>query len=150
MKKKIVSWSSLRKVSAIGALCFMAACTSQYETRGNLPDDERLVEVVPGEVYARDVAEILGTPSTFSSFGGESWYYISERVERYAFYEPKLLERKVIRVDFDAKGLVSDVEIQDQLAGRKIQFVERETPTAGHSLTFFEQIFGNLGRFNKQ
>jgi len=146
MKKKIRSVAA----SLLGSMIFLSACTAQYATRGNLPDEERLAEVIPGEVNARDVAEILGTPSTFSSFGGESWYYISERVERFAFYEPKLLERKVIRVDFQSDGMVGAITEQDDSTGRSIQFVERTTPTAGHSLTFFEQIFGNLGRFNKE
>lgn len=128
----------------------LSACTSRFATRGNLPDPDRMAEVVPGEVHARDVAEILGTPSTFSTFGGESWYYISERVEYYAFLEPKILDRKVVQVKFDKSGMVDWVGQQDNQQVRDIAFVERVTPTAGNEMTFFEQIFGNLGRFNKE
>lgn len=128
----------------------LSACTSQYATRGNLPSEDRLAEVVPGEVHARDVAEILGTPSTFSTFGGESWYYISERVEYYAFLEPKILDRTVIQVKFSKDGMVEKVRERDNARIRKMKFVERTTPTAGNEITFFEQIFGNLGRFNKE
>ncbi|WP_135077796.1 outer membrane protein assembly factor BamE [Terasakiella sp. SH-1] len=134
----------------MGAALFVSACTSQYATRGNLPNEERMAEVIPGEVHARDVAEILGTPSTFSTFGGESWYYISERVEYYAFLEPKILDRKVIQIKFAKDGLVKWVNKADNQQVRRIQFVERTTPTAGNEITFFEQIFGNLGRFNKK
>jgi outer membrane protein assembly factor BamE (lipoprotein component of BamABCDE complex) len=133
----------------LSAFMLLSACTSQFATRGNLPDPNRLAEITPGETHARDVAEILGTPTTFSTFGGESWYYISERVEYYAFLEPKLLDRKVVRVKFDKTGLVEKVDQDENQQGRDIQFVDRVTPTAGNEITFFEQIFGNLGRFNK-
>lgn len=127
----------------------LSACSSRYATRGNLPSEERLSEVIPNETHARDVAEILGTPSTFSTFAGESWYYISERVEYYAFLEPKILDRKVVQVKFTSEGMVEWVQESDNQQSRDIAFVERVTPTAGNEITFFEQIFGNLGRFNK-
>jgi len=149
MFKTFRTSSFFSMAALLGAVLMLSACSSQFATRGNLPDSERLAELIPGEVHARDVAEILGTPSTFSTFGGESWYYISERVEYYAFLEPEILERKVVVVKFDKKGMVEWVDQRDNQEGRNIQFVERVTPTAGNEITFFEQVFGNLGRFNK-
>ena len=150
MLKKTRSRSLFTLGAVLGTALMVSACTSQYATRGNLPDPERMEELIPGEVHARDVAEILGTPSTFSTFGGESWYYISERVEYFAFLEPEILERKVLQLKFDKSGMLEWVGKQDNQEGRKIQFVDRVTPTAGNEITFFEQIFGNLGRFNKE
>jgi len=149
MFKTFRTSSFFSAATLLGTVMMLSACSSQYATRGNLPDPERLAELIPGEVHARDVAEILGTPSTFSTFGGESWYYISERVEYYAFLEPEILERKVVAVTFDKDGLIKSVDKRDNQEGRKIQFIERKTATAGNEITFFEQIFGNLGRFNK-
>ncbi len=150
MFKKLRSRSFSTLVILLCAGVMISACTSRYATRGNLPDPDRLAEVVPGEVHARDVAEILGTPSTFSTFAGESWYYISERVEYYAFLEPEILERKVVQVRFSKDGTVEWVGQKDSQQTRNIAFVDRVTPTAGNEITFFEQIFGNLGRFNKE
>ncbi|NVK18022.1 MAG: outer membrane protein assembly factor BamE [Methylocystaceae bacterium] len=149
MFKSLSSKSFLNLGLVLGASLMVSACTSQYATRGNLPDPDRLAELIPGEVHARDVAEILGTPTAFSTFGGESWYYISERVEYYAFLEPKIIDRKVVQVKFSKNGMVERVEERENQQGRDVAFVERETPTAGNEITFFEQIFGNLGRFNK-
>jgi len=150
MLKKVRSKSLFGLGAVLGGALLLGACTSQYATRGNLPSEDRLAELVPGEVHARDVAEILGTPSTFSTFGGESWYYISERVEYYAFLEPEILDRTVIQVKFSKDGMVETVRERDNARIRKMKFVERTTPTAGNEITFFEQIFGNLGRFNKE
>lgn len=136
--------------AVLAAALVVSACTSQFQTRGNLPDADLLAEVIPGEVHARDVAEILGTPTTFSTFGGESWYYISERVEYFAYMEPEVLERKVLQIKFAKDGMVEWVNNNENPQIRKMQFVQRVTPTAGNEITFFEQIFGNLGRFNSK
>ena len=127
----------------------LSACTPEYVTRGNKPTEERLAEIVPHEVNARDVAEILGTPSTFSAFNGETWYYINEKVEYYSFLEPKIIHREVVAVHFDKEGLVDTVQVEENQNLSKLKFVERQTPTAGNELSFFEQIFGNLGRFEQ-
>lgn len=150
MSIMVRSISKLSLALALGTVLMLGACTSQFATRGNLPTEERLAEIIPGEVHARDVAEILGTPSTFSTFGGESWYYVSERVEYYAFLEPKILDRKVVQITFDKTGMVQNLDVRDNQHNRDIMFVDRTTPTAGNEITFFEQIFGNLGRFNKE
>jgi hypothetical protein len=44
--------------------------------------------------------------------------------------------------------VVSNVEILNAGNGKKIQPIERITATSGKKFDFFEQIFGNLGRFN--
>ena len=44
--------------------------------------------------------------------------------------------------------MVSKVEILNAENGKKIQPIERTTATSGYELGFFQQIFGNLGRFN--
>ena len=82
-------------------------------------------------------------------FDGEKWLYISERTETLAFLEPKLKERKVLIFSFNKKGIVSKIEILDAESGKEIQPVSRTTATSGSDFGFFQQMFGNLGRFNK-
>lgn len=124
------------------------ACTPMVETRGNLPDPELLADIEVGQVNRGDVEDALGSPSSISTYGGESWYYVSERTETLAFLEPKVVERKVVIIRFDKKGVVNEVKTLGLDAAREIETVERVTPTAGQELTFLRQLFGNLGRFD--
>ena len=105
--------------------------------------------IAAGGLSRDQVAEILGSPSSISTFDGEAWYYISKRTESLAFFEPEVSERKVVIVRFGRNGLVSGVETLGLEHGRSIQPVERETPTAGNELTLLDQLIGNFGRFNK-
>ena len=139
------------KYAGIGLLALsLAACAPRIDTRGNLPDEEMLAEVIPGEMEKEEVAELLGAPSTITMFTGEYWYYISEKTESLAFFEPEVTERKVVIVKFDKKGIVETIEKLDVTHGERIVPVARTTPTAGNEFTVFEQLFGNVGKFNKK
>ena len=132
----------------VGLIVAVSACTPRIDVRGNLLDPERLSEITPGEQSRNEVAEILGTPSSVAMFDKETWYYVSQRTETVAFFEPEIKERNVVILQFDKKGIVSDIQKLDAEDGQKVLPVERTTPTSGNSLGFWDQIFGNFGRFN--
>ncbi len=121
----------------------------RIETTGNLPDPERLAEISDGGFSREEVAEILGSPSSVAVLEGEVWYYVSRRTETLAFFEPEVSDQQVVIIRFDKKGMVAQVQKLGLEQARTIIPAERETPTAGNELTLFDQLIGNLGRFNK-
>ncbi len=128
----------------------LGACESRIDTRGNLPDPDLLASIEPGESSRNDVALLLGSPSSVAMFENETWFYISQRTETFAFFEPEVQERQVIIVQFDDTGVLKAVETRGLDHAQAIQPVDRETPTLGNELTMFQQFFGNLGRFNNR
>lgn len=133
---------------SIFALC-ISACDSRVHTRGNFLDPEKIVDIRPGEISREEVMEILGSPSTVTPFNSDTWYYIAQRTETFSFFEPKLIKRQVFVVSFDKEGKVATVDTLGLEQGQKIVPVARKTLTHGNKLTFFEQMIGNLNRFNK-
>lgn len=127
-----------------------AACASRVNTRGNLLDPDRVVEIRPGEQSREEVAEILGSPSSITPFGSDTWYYISKRTETFAFFAPEVTERQIVVVKFAEDGKVADIGTLGLEAGRGIEPVDRKTPTHGNKMTVLEQLIGNLGRFRKR
>jgi outer membrane protein assembly factor BamE (lipoprotein component of BamABCDE complex) len=142
--------TALRRIGVLAAaLSWLAACTGTIDQRGNLPDPERLQEIQPGVHGRQDVADIIGSPSTIGTFSDSKWYYISRRTSKLAFLEPKILDQRVIVIDFDDSGVVNDIVEYTSEDGQEIQIVSRTTPTAGQKLSVVKQLFGNIGRFNK-
>jgi outer membrane protein assembly factor BamE (lipoprotein component of BamABCDE complex) len=133
---------------SIGLIVLLGACAPKIDVRGNLPDPERLSEITPGDQSRSEVEEILGTPSSIAVFDQETWLYVSQRTETIAFFEPEVKERKVVILKFDKDGIVSAVETLSAENGKRIEPVDRKTPTAGNEFTLIDQLFGNLGRFN--
>lgn len=125
----------------------LAACSPKVEIRGYVKDAD-WGTVVAGQTTKDQVIMQFGSPSSQSSFGGESWYYISSREETTAFFAPDVVEQQVVRITFNEGGVVSKVENFDKNSGKAIDIVKRTTPTEGHSMNAVEQLLGNIGRFN--
>ncbi len=126
----------------------LSGCSSRVAVRGNLPEPEQVVDVLPGESDRSDVQRILGSPSTLSTFQDDIWYYIGERTEQVAFFRPDVVERSVLVVKFNDAGRVSDTKLFTVEDGQEVAMVDRTTPTEGNELTIWQQLIGNIGRFS--
>ncbi|MGP1396132.1 MAG: outer membrane protein assembly factor BamE, partial [Inquilinaceae bacterium] len=63
-----------------------------------------------------------------------------------AFFEPEIIERRVLMIDFDANGVIESLEELDLEDAQSVELASRETPTLGRRLSFLEQMLGNFGR----
>lgn len=130
-------------------LLVSVACSPIVDNRGYVKQAALKDKVVIGQTSKQEVLDQFGSPSSQSSFGDETWYYINNRKETVGFLKPEVVDQDVTRVEFDSKGIVQKVENYNQDAAEDIKTVSRETPTEGHTLGFVEQVLGNIGRFNK-
>ncbi|MFZ5913742.1 MAG: outer membrane protein assembly factor BamE [Pseudomonadota bacterium] len=126
----------------------LTACTPTTELRGQFIEEDRLASVKEGVDNRDSVTDTLGTPSAIATFDTDVWFYISTKQERFAFFNPKILERNIVAVEFDAQDNVAATRRYTLKDSRVVQIVGRETPTKGRELTFLEQMFGNFGRFS--
>lgn len=126
----------------------MASCSPIIDTRGHNEEELDLSQVVKGQTSAADVAALLGSPTSTSSFGATTWYYITAKQERVGIFAPEITQQRVRAIQFDDTGVVSDIRDYELKDGKQVELVEKVTPTEGHDLTMMEQMLGNLGRFN--
>lgn len=140
--------------STTTALCLLglavSACAPTVVTRGNMVDPETVSVIKPGVSRDQDVVAFLGTPTSVGTFDQKVWYYIGQRTEKVAFFEPEVTDRQVVVVHFDDAGVVTDLKTIDESQGQQIEVVDRTTPTAGRELGFLEQVLGNVGRFSSK
>jgi outer membrane protein assembly factor BamE (lipoprotein component of BamABCDE complex) len=133
----------------MACMILATACEPKVAARGHVDAQKRIEEIKPETHYKQDVLQKLGSPSTTSQFGRETWYYINSRKEAYGFMRPEVAEQKVTKISFDENGKVISVNRYGLEDRRDIALVEDATPTEGQELGFVEQILGNLGRFNQ-
>jgi outer membrane protein assembly factor BamE (lipoprotein component of BamABCDE complex) len=127
----------------------LGACVPTQDTRGYMPDEDAVAQVKAGVTTKDKVYDIFGSPSSMGTFDQNVWYYIEKKTEQIAFYEPKVLDQRVLAVEFDQAGTVTSVKRWGLKDGKLVEPVARITETRGKELGFFEQMFGNIGRFNK-
>jgi outer membrane protein assembly factor BamE (lipoprotein component of BamABCDE complex) len=151
MKRPATSTNRMKMRHALlaGVLALaLGACEQSVQVRGNIPDAEVVTKINPGVHSRTDIASLLGSPSTVSTFQDSKWYYIGQKTTQFAFFEQEVLERKVLVVSFDDSGYVAETRTYGIEDGRVVDLVERETPTEGRELSLIQQLLGNLGRFS--
>lgn len=133
-------------VVAVIALTALAACTPKTALRGNEPRIAQLEKLEIGVARKQTVIDTIGSPSVLGTFDSNVWYYMSNRVETWAFLEKEVVEQQVLALYFDEQGVLQHVQRYSEDDARAVAYSDRVTPTAGKELGFFEQIFGNFGR----
>jgi outer membrane protein assembly factor BamE (lipoprotein component of BamABCDE complex) len=131
-------------IALAGSLA-LAGCIGETLNRGYVPSEMALEQVSVGA--SRDQVMIaLGTPSTTADFGGEVFYYISQKAYRpVAFLNSRIVDQRVLAVYFDENQLVSQIADYGLKDGQVFDFVSRTTPTTGRDVSFVGQLLGSVG-----
>lgn len=138
------------RAGLFAGLLVLGACAPLSDIQGHVPDEEQIAKIQPKLSNQSDVLRLLGSPSNVGTFETTTWYYISKHTETFAFFEKDLLKQQVLAISFSKTGIVEKIERYGLDDARKIELVERVTPTRGKELGLFQQIFGNIGRFTGQ
>lgn len=127
--------------AALTASLGLAACESEVINRGWVQDDRALDQIKPG-ASAEQVLLVLGTPSTVSTVGGKTYYYVSQRLtRRFAFMKESIQDQRVVAVYLDQKNKVSRVANFGMQDGVIFDFISRTTPSGGEELSIVRQLF---------
>ncbi len=137
----------LRAIPLLAALA-IGACSPTLAQRGNVPDTEKLAELKPGDTKDK-VVQTIGSPSTIGTFSDKRWYYISRKTEKFGFFDPHTVDQQVVEVLFNDKDQVQEIKKLNLDDAYDVDLVGRSTPTAGKSVGLLDQLFANIGKFNK-
>jgi len=140
--------SSLMRTAALALLVGgpLAACTTPGpQTQGYVIDEQAVAEIKPG-MDAKKVLSILGTPSTVSTVGNQSWYYISQSTNRkYMFQKPEITDQRVLAVIFTKSLKVESLANYGMKDGEVFDFNKNATPTGGTDLSIVRQMLRMVG-----
>lgn len=138
----------MKRFGLIALLLVLPACTPTQATRGNIVEDYRMAEIIPGVSTRTNVLQSLGSPTTQAPFDENVWYYLGQKTEKRGIFDPKVVDKKVVVVAFNEDGVVDAIDRIDAEM-MNVPHVRRKTPTSGNDITVMQQLLGNVGRFNK-
>jgi outer membrane protein assembly factor BamE (lipoprotein component of BamABCDE complex) len=146
MRRRLVqSFARLALIGLAGA--GLSGCIGEELRHGYQVDQAALATVKPG-MSPEQVLQILGTPSTVSTVGNKSWYYISQNTRRtIMFLGEQVEDQKVTAIYFTPGFKVERVALYGLQDGRIFDFIERTTPTSGADRAFLSQLFRGLTRY---
>ena len=118
------------------------------QLRGNRVDADQLKELVPGTSTRADVTALIGSPTARATFDDNTWLYVSETTQPQIARTQRVLTQHVLVLSFSDQGVLRDVKRLDKDDSVPVSVVSRTTPSPGTEASFFQQLFGNIGRFN--
>ena len=125
----------------------LAACSATYSNHGYVPSETELENVLVGVDTRASVEEVVGRPSSTGVLSDSAWYYISSRIEYYAYRKPKTIDRQILAISFDENDVVQNIERFGLEDGRVITFSRRVTTSSVKGTTFWRQLIGSIGNF---
>ena len=142
-----------RRHRPIAAVTFVAAlglsaCSPQISNHGYVPPAEDLDQIVVGKDTRATVSETVGTPSSAGVLNDSGFYFVRSRKRSIAFLAPREIERQVVAISFDGRGVVSNVERFGLEKGQVVALERRVTSSAVSNKTFLRQLLGAIGNFS--
>jgi outer membrane protein assembly factor BamE (lipoprotein component of BamABCDE complex) len=84
----------------LAATLASTACAPTVSSHGFTPHQCDPPGGEAGEDTKSTVLERLGSPSAVSTFDPNTWFYVSQSVQRLAFYRPRVTKRDIVAVGF--------------------------------------------------
>lgn len=136
----------LAHATALAALLAVAGCADQsIGQRGYVIDEKALAQIKVGS-SAEQVILVMGTPSTTATVGGQTYYYISQKLSRPILaMNDRVTDQRVVAFYLDDKNRVSRIADYGLKDGAVFDFISRTTPTGGQEASFLSGIFRRLG-----
>lgn len=143
-------YSPIARSAALCTFLLLAGCgwlAPAPVVRGNHPDPDALKELVPGTSTKQDVTALIGSPTAHATFDDNTWLYIGERTQTRVGTFPVVLTQKVVVLTFNDQGVLEGISTRDKANALPVTVIARTTPSPGTNANFFQQLFGNIGRY---
>ena len=137
--------------AALGAGALLSGCIGYNGDfdRGYQIDEQTLSQIKIGATTKPEALNMMGTPSTTSTVGGDAWYYIGQKMHRsLAFMPLQTADQHVLAIYFDKNGKVERIANYGLKDGKVFDYVSRTTPTGGEEPDFLRNIMGGLFKFS--
>ncbi|MET4103091.1 outer membrane protein assembly factor BamE (lipoprotein component of BamABCDE complex) [Roseovarius sp. MBR-78] len=141
---KALSMRVLR-ILAVCGLTVLAACASTYRNHGYVPPESELENLVVGTDTRATVDDLIGPPSVSGMVGDGDYYYVRSRKRTYMMLRPKVIEREVVAISFNADDTIANIERFGLEDGKIVPITSRVTDSSVVKNGFLRQLLSNIG-----
>lgn len=135
---------------SITALTLLTLSSCQtIDTRGQYVDDSAISQLENKEMTKDEVIELIGTPTIIPDYTPNTWYYIQRSLSKRAWFDPKVIEQRIVEIEFNKNDLVQRVNVIKNSNKEGVKVISEYTETYGTELNSIQKFVRNIGRFNK-
>lgn len=140
--KKITTFSSI-------ILLFILAGCQSVQVRGQHVTDQAIEQINKNKSTKKEVVDIIGTPTYVPDYTKNTWYYVQRSLTKKAWFNPKVVEQRIVKVTFGNNNKVLSAVILKNTQNENISINSDYTKTLGTEKTGLQKFVNNLGRFHK-
>tara|TARA_B100000475_G_C14988769_1_gene311372 strand:+ start:754 stop:1215 length:462 start_codon:yes stop_codon:yes gene_type:complete len=109
--------------------------------------DKKHKKLVINNSNSNDIINLLGEPSTKSSFDNDVWIYIERKISTGSIMllgKEKIITNNVLVVEINEMGLLADIKFYDKDTMRDIEFVESSTDSVYRKRSFVYDFLSSM------
>tara|TARA_A100001011_G_C14226609_1_gene806860 strand:- start:599 stop:1027 length:429 start_codon:yes stop_codon:yes gene_type:complete len=137
-------------ICAVIISLIISACAPIEKVSGYVPLESELKKLQIGVSTKAYVVKILGEPLSYRVDASETIFYIQQKVETVAFLKPRIKKREIVELKFDKSNILSSIETSVDSVSKPFDLEEKIVISEGRQLTFWQQMFGNIGNFSSE
>lgn len=137
------------KLLFIIAFIFILSCSTNKvkNNHGVLSLDNKFNKIVVEKSNSNDILNLLGPPSTKSSFDTNIWIYIERKKTNQSIFKlgkQKIEKNNVLVLELDNKGILAKKKIYNLDDMNDYKFVEKATQKSFSQNSFFYGVLSSL------
>ena len=109
--------------------------------------DKKHKKLVINNSNSNDIINLLGEPSTKSSFDNDVWIYIERKISTGSIMllgKEKLITNNVLVVEINEMGLLADIKFYNKDTMRDIEFIESSTDSVYRKRSFVYDFLSSM------
>ena len=127
---------------------FLGGCQS-VDVRGQFVSDSAIEEINAKKLNQDQVVELIGSATYIPEYSPNNWYYIQRSQTKRAWFDPKVVEQRIVKINFTKNGKVIEAILLSDIQEENITIDANYTKTKGTEQTGVQKFVKNIGRFNK-
>jgi outer membrane protein assembly factor BamE (lipoprotein component of BamABCDE complex) len=138
----------LKKISVLFSLLILLnSCATKEYRKGHIIHETQKEEVKEAKTK-EEIKQTIGSPSLTTIFGEETWIYTYADQKQWAFLPPKETDFEMLVIKFASDDTIKSMNFYGKNKKNNIAMASATTPIPGEvELGFFQELFGNIGRF---
>ena len=138
----------LTKIFFLVMFMTLSGCQS-VDVRGQFVSDSAIEEINTKKLKQDEIIDLVGTPTYVPEYSHNTWYYIQRSLTKRAWFDPKVIEQRIVKITFDAHAKAIEATLLSVIHDEKLTIENKYTKTHGTEQNNIQKFVKNIGRFNK-
>jgi outer membrane protein assembly factor BamE (lipoprotein component of BamABCDE complex) len=137
-----------KSVMIVGLAALVSGCAPIDRFHGFIPPEREIASLQVGVTSKEEVLTLFGSPISDRALEKNTIYYASSQFQIFGPLAPRLVDRQILAVDFDASDRVRNIVRYTMEDGRVVVLDRRVTEDGISDISFLSQLFGSFGRMD--